>query len=72
MPRIVSAFAANEVAKNIPSSIGRLRRVAHALRNRLIEGYAFEEQLKKSLGEAANPGRQLCLSDIDGRSHAMR
>jgi len=68
MPRIVSAFAANEVAKNIPSSIGRLRRIAHALRNRVIEGYAFVEQLKKSLGDAANPGRHLSLSDIDGRS----
>jgi hypothetical protein len=72
MPRIVSAFAADEVTRNIQASIGRLQRTARALRNGVIEGYAFEEQLKKSLCEAANPGRHLSLSGVDGRSQQLQ
>lgn len=65
--RLLSAFASEEVAKNIPSSIARLRSIAHALRNKVIEGYAFEEQLKKSLREAEVQFSPLALLDQDGQ-----
>lgn len=66
-PLLVSAFASQEVAKNIPSSIERMRNVAHILSNRAIEGYDFEEQFKKSLREAENPGRSLGVIDQNGQ-----
>lgn len=53
LPRLVSAFASDEVIKHIPSSIERLRNIAPPLSNMAIEGYAFEQQFKKSLREAA-------------------
>ena len=45
-PRLVSAFASDEVIKNIPTSIERLRNIARRLSNKAIEGYAFEQQLE--------------------------
>ena len=68
-PRLVSALASDEVIKNIPSSIERLRNVARRLSNKAIEGYAFEQQLEKSLREATNPGRALIL--LDEASHRI-
>lgn len=59
--RLVSSFATEEVINQIPSSIRRLREVARALDNRVIEGYALEEQLKKSLNDARNPGVSLTV-----------
>lgn len=66
-PCLVSAFAADEVAKNIPTSVERLRAVARALSNRAIEVYAFEQQLKKSLQEAVHPGQSLVLEEQNGQ-----
>ena len=48
-PQLVSEYASSEVLKSIPSTIARWRSIARALSNRVIEGYAFEEQLKKAL-----------------------
>ena len=62
-PRLVSAFASDEVIKNIPASIERLRNIARCLSNKAIEGYAFEQQLEKSLRESASPGFSLVLLD---------
>lgn len=61
-PRLLSALAAAEVLKVIPSSVERLRNVGRALENQAIEGYALELQLKKKLNEAKHPGRYLVLS----------
>lgn len=66
-PLLVSSFASKEVTRNIPSSIERLRRVAATLSNKAIEGYAFEEQFKKSLSEAVNPGLSLAVRDQIGQ-----
>ena len=59
--RLVSSFASEKVVKQLPSSIARLRSVAKALQNKVIEGYALEEQVKKSLNEARNPGVGLTI-----------
>ena len=63
--RLVSAFASEKVVKQLSSNIARLRSVARALQNKAIEGYALEEQLKKSLNEARNPGVSLTIL-VDG------
>lgn len=47
--RLVSAFATEQVVKKLPKSVATLRSVARSLKNKVIEGYALEEQLKKSL-----------------------
>ena len=68
VPRIVSHYASEEVTKNIPSNIARLRAIARMLSNRAIEGYAFEEQLKKSLNEAAlSPQHHLVVRRSNNR-----
>ena len=56
VPRIVSQFATEKMVDELPSDIKRLRGIARKLDNRTIEGYAFEEQLKKSLVEAQTVG----------------
>ena len=69
-PRLVSTFASKEVVERIPSSIERLRNMALALSNKVIEGYALEEQLKKNLKEASNPGLHLTV-EIGGANVAL-
>eukprot|EP00978_Attheya_sp_CCMP212_P018590 scaffold51059_cov53-Attheya_sp.AAC.2 len=66
VPRLVSTYASEQVIKAIPSSIERLLNLARSLSNKVIEGYAFEEQLKTSLRVARNPGLNLRVV-IDGR-----
>jgi hypothetical protein len=58
-PRLISTYATEQVIKNIPTSVERLRNLATALSNKAIEGYAVEEQLKKCLDRASNPGASL-------------
>lgn len=63
--RIVSRFATQEVIKNLPTDIMRLRSLAENLSNGAILGYAFEEQLKNSLVEAVST-KSLSLTDETG------
>ena len=61
--RIVSNYAAQQVTKNLPTDVRKLRILAQKLSNRVILGYAFEEQLQKSLTEAAHSTRSLRWRD---------
>lgn len=70
-PRLVSAFASKEVVQRIPSSIELLRNMALALSNKVIEGYALEEQFKKNLNKASNLGLHITV-EIDGANVALR
>lgn len=63
VPRIVSTYAVQKVIAALPSDIKRLRAIARKLDNRAIEGYAFEEQLKKSLVEAQASETDLVVND---------
>ena len=68
VPRLVSDFASEEVTKHIQSNVARLRAIARMLSNRAIEGYAFEEQLKKSLNKAAlSPQHHLIVRRSNNR-----
>jgi hypothetical protein len=51
-PRLVSTYATEQVIKRIPTNVVRLHGLATALSNKVIEGYALEQQLKKSLNAA--------------------
>lgn len=66
VPRIVSQFATEKIVDELPSDIKRLRGIARKLGNRTIEGYAFEEQLKKSLAEAQTVGGNLIVHGETG------
>eukprot|EP00977_Amphora_coffeiformis_P025301 scaffold19220_cov180-Amphora_coffeaeformis.AAC.6 len=66
VPRIVSQYAAEKIVDELPSDIKRLRGIARKLNNRTIEGYAFEEQLKKSLIEAQAVGGNLSVRSQGG------
>jgi len=60
-PCLVSAVATDKVIRELPTDVGRLRHVARKLDNQAIEGYALEEQLKKKLLQASQPGNHLTL-----------
>jgi hypothetical protein len=64
-PRLISTYATEQVIKNIPTSVERLRNLATALSNKAIEGYAVQEQLKKALTELRTLGPvSMCKSTI--------
>lgn len=68
-PRLVSHYASEQVSKNVPTSIGRLRALASKLANKVIEGYAFEQQLLTSLKAAeTSPEHSLAVTDLDGQA----
>lgn len=66
VPRIVGTYAVQKIVADLPSEIKRLRAIARKLDNRAIEGYSFEEQLKKSLVEAQATQTDLVVHDING------
>ena len=68
--RIVSLFATQEVIKNLPTDVRRLRSLADKLSNRAILGYAFELQLQSSL-RGANTTGSLSLTDEDGNAEEL-
>jgi hypothetical protein len=71
VPRLVSARAAQEVLLHIRAKVETLLLVARASQNKAIEGYAFEEQLKTKLGDAARLGSDLYLGTANGTLMAL-
>lgn len=67
-PLLLSEYATEEVIKQLPSDVSRLRDIALRLNNKAIEGYAFEEQLKASLQRASQPGVSLVFADPNGQA----